>query len=193
MLVKTENVSLRKLIVTTRLNQEKSQQYENRDTLKICGIKEPRLAPGQYENTDNTVTTLFEKANIAFAKEEINISHRLPGRDSGKPSSLLVMCALRNIRNRVIRQKKLLKDNDTFKAEYPGVFMVEHLTPLRSKVAYILRQDAAISKSWTIDGRIKVIKTGALPDAKPITIDNLAQLTRIGWSEEMIEKLALEE
>ena len=52
MLVKTENVSLRKLIVTTRLNQEKSQQYENRDTLKICGIKEPRLAPGQYENTD---------------------------------------------------------------------------------------------------------------------------------------------
>ena len=191
--LKAENVTLRKLIVSTRLNQEKSMQYENRDTLKICGIKEPRLPAGEFENTDNTVTKLFEKANIALNNEEINITHRLPGRDGTKPSAMLVKCGLRNVRNRIIRQKKTLKENEAFKTEYPGVFIVEHLTPLRSKVAYMLRQDPTIAKIWSIDGRLKVIKTNASPTDRPITIDSLAQLTRIGWTEDIIAKLVLEE
>ena len=80
-----------------------------------------------------------------------------------------------------------------FKREYLDAFIVEHLTPLRSKVAYMLRNDDSIAKTWTIDGRIKVIKSNALPSDKPITIDSLEQLTRIGWTTKQIENLIFEE
>ena len=51
-----------------------------------------------------------------------------------------------------------MRENQEFKKEYPDVFIVEHLTPMRSKVAFQLRNDEAIDKCWTIDGRIKVNK-----------------------------------
>ena len=85
--------------------------------------------------------------------------------------------------------------NEDFQKAYPGAFIVEQLTPLRSKVAYMLRQDTEnVEKSWTINGRIKVILKGAASDAKPKTIDSLTQLKQVmGWSEEKIEKLVLEQ
>ena len=92
-----------------------------------------------------------------------------------------------------MRNKKLLRLNEDFQKEYPGAFIVEQLTPLRSKVAYMLRQDATVEKSWTINGRIKVILKGAESNAKPKN-DRLTQLKQVmGWSEEQIEKLVLEQ
>ena len=89
-----------------------------------------------------------------------------------------------------MRNKKLLRMNDDFQKAYPGAFIVEQLTPLRSKVAYMLRHDDSVEKSWTINGRIKVILKGAESNPKPKTINSLTQL---GWSEEKIEKLVLEQ
>ena len=92
-----------------------------------------------------------------------------------------------------MRQKKIMRENQTFKAAYPDVFMVEHLTPMRSKVAYKLRHDSNIEKCWTIDGKIKVVKHGAASTDYPITIDSLADLAKLDWSQEEIEELAFSE
>ena len=92
-----------------------------------------------------------------------------------------------------MRHKKVMRENATFKTEYPNAFIVEQLTPLRSKVAYKLRNDATIEKCWTIDGRIKVKKVGAESKSAPTTIDSLAQLTKIGWTQEMVDNLILQE
>ena len=54
-----------------------------------------------------------------------------------------------------------MRDNELLKGEYPDVFIVEHLTPMRSKVAYKLRHDPKIEKVWSIDGRLKVLLKGA--------------------------------
>ena len=70
--------------------------------------------------------------------------------------------------------KKDFRDNEVLKGDYPDAFIVEHLTPLRAKVAYQLQQDDTIERVWTIDGRIKVVKKGAPTNDKPITIDSLA-------------------
>ena len=93
-----------------------------------------------------------------------------------------------------MKMKKDLRLDQALNEEYPDAFIVEHLTPLRSKVCYLLRQDENIEKSWTIDGRIKVIKKGATAEDKPITIDNLNQLTKLGgtWTKEAIEKLVFD-
>ena len=60
-----EVLFLRDQVVNLRLDLEKSQQYNNRDSFKICGIKEPtNLRPNEYENTNDTVTNLFKTADV---------------------------------------------------------------------------------------------------------------------------------
>ena len=86
-----------------------------------------------------------------------------------------------------------MRENTEFKSAYPNVFMVEHLTPLRSKVAYKLRHDSNIEKCWTIDGKIKVVKNRAASSDYPITIDSLEDLSKLGWSPQEIEDLLLKE
>ena len=179
-------------IVKSRLELEKSQQYNNRDMFKICGIKEPTLGPNEREDTDTTVTKFFEKARINLPKEELSMTHRLPSRDSTRSKALLVKLRTRTLRNSVMRKKKEMRDNELLKGDYPDAFIVEHLTPMRAKVAYKLRNDENIEKCWTIDGRLKVVKRGAAPTDKPITVDSLGQLTLLGWTKQDITKLVFE-
>ena len=173
------------------LELEKSQQYQNRDTFKICGVKEPTLGPNEYEDTTKTVTTFFSKAKVNLPEQELSMTHRVPSRDATKANPLLVKLRSRILRNKLIRMKKDLQKDAAFKSEYPDAFIVEHLTPLRAKVCYKLRQDENIGACWTIDGRIKVHKAGYTDNDKPITIDSLAQLTKLGgtWTKEAIANM----
>ena len=186
--------SLEEKLLNTRLELEKNQQYQNRDTLKICGIKKPSLPPNEHEDTTKTVTTFFAKAGVTLPKEDLSMTHRLPSRDTTRSEALLVKLRSRIVRNSLIRMKKDFRNNEVLKGDYPDAFIVEHLTPLRAKVAYQLRQDDTIERVWTIDGRIKVVKKGAPTNDKPITIDSLAQLTKLGssWTKEAIKKLVFE-
>ena len=98
---------LNERIVKLSLALEKSQQYNNRDSFKICGIREPTgLGPNEREDTEKTVTTFFEKARIPVPKEELSITHRLPSRDTTRSKPLLVKLKSRILRNQVMRKKK---------------------------------------------------------------------------------------
>ena len=189
---------LKKVVIHKSFELEKLQQYVNRDVIKICGVKEPtNLAPGQYENTNDTVKNVLSAANITISDADISITHRLPSRlqqGENKPKSILLKTGRRDVRNVIMRQKKAMRDNSDFKTKYPDAFIVEHLTPLRSKIAYQLRKDENnIQKCWTIDGRIKVVKQGADSKSTPITIDSLADLTKIGWTQNMVDDLILQD
>ena len=179
-----EIADLKKVVIKKSFKVEKLQQYINRDVVKICGVKEPTdLGPNEFEDTNNTVKTVLGAANITITDQDISISHRLPTQEqkrTGKPSSLLLKASRRDVRNMIMRKKRDMRENQEFKKKYPDVFIVEHLTPMRSKVAFQLRNDEAIDKCWTIDGRIKVKKVGADSKSPPITIDSLANLRSDG-------------
>ena len=190
-----EITKLRKALVSFGLNLERHQQFQNRDTFKICGLEEPDSQ--DPEDTADTVIKALETADISLKKEEISASYRVPtGRDGSHtgPKNIMVKCDLHNTKDRVMRNKKILRTNAAFKEAHPNAFIVEQLTPLRSKVAYMLRHDALVEKSWTINGRIKVVLVGAEGNAKPKSIDSLSQLKQVmKWSDEKIEKLVLEQ
>ena len=190
-----EITKLRKALVSFGLNLERHQQFQNRDTFKICGLKEPDSQ--DPEDTADAIIKALETADISLKKEEISASYRVPtGRDGSHtgPKNIMVKCDLHNTKDRVMRNKKILRTNTAFKEAHPNAFIVEQLTPLRSKVAYMLRHDALVEKSWTINGRIKVVLVGAEGNAKPKSIDSLSQLKQVmKWSDEKIEKLVLEQ
>ena len=184
-----ENLCLRREIINTKCDLEMQQQYGNRETLKLCNIPEPKLTPKEKEDTNATIVKVLGQAGITITNEDISVSHRLPNNNGTKP--LICKFGLRDVRNRVIRCKKQMRESKTFKDNNPEGFMVEHLTPLRGKVAYLLRKDTTIAKSWSIDGRLKVFKTGYKESDKPITINSLQDLTKLGWSQERIDDLIL--
>ena len=187
--LKQENTSLRRELINVKCDLEMHQQYGNRDILKLCNVPEPKLAPKAIEDTSQTVIDVLAKAGINVTKQDISVSHRLPSKDGVKP--IICKFGLRNVRNHVIRGKKQMRESNEFKESYPEVFMVEHLTPLRGKVAYQLRKDDTIAKSWSIDGRLKVLKVGYSDSDKPINITSLQDLTKLDWSQARIDDLIM--
>ena len=194
--IKDENVSLKSKLVTKSLDLERLQQYQNRDVIKICGVAEPNgLGPREHENTNQTVKNIFSKLNTVITDQDISVTHRIRSKiqRSGVPKAILLKTSRRDFRNKLMRMKRDMRESQDFKSDYPNVFMVEHLTPMRSKVAYKLRHDTNIEKCWTIDGKIKVVKVGASSQDRPITIDSLADLKELGWHQDEIDELALSE
>ena len=187
--LKAEISSLRRELINVKCDLEMHQQYGNRDTLKLCNVPEPKLPPKVNEDTNQTVIDVLKKAGINVSKQDISVSHRLPSKDGVKP--IICKFGLRNVRNHVIRGKKQMRESNEFKDSYPDVFMVEHLTPLRGKVAYQLRKDDTIAKSWSIDGRLKVLKVGYSDSDKPINITSLQDLTKLDWSQARIDDLIM--
>ena len=187
--LKADNSSLRRELINVKCDLEMHQQYGNRDTLKLCNVPEPKLPPKVNEDTNQTVIDVLKKAGINVSKQDISVSHRLPSKDGIKP--IICKFGLRNVRNHVIRGKKQMRESNEFKDSYPDVFMVEHLTPLRGKVAYQLRKDDTIAKSWSIDGRLKVLKVGYSDSDKPINITSLQDLTKLDWSQARIDDLIM--
>ena len=189
--------NLTKALVTTKLELEKTQQHANRDTFKLCNVKEPQLPQGEFENTQDTIIKALATANVPIKKEEISSPFRVPGKpDNARPGptapkNIIIKCALQDVKDKIMRNKKMLRDNEAFQKDFPQAFIVEQLTPLRSKVAYMLRNDPNIEKVWSINGRIKYVVAGA-GNERPKTIDSLAQLKLVpGWNEEKVENLVL--
>ena len=69
------------MLINTKCDLEMTQQYGNRDTLKLCNIPEPSLPARAKENTEDTIVTALGKAGITITKEDISVSHRLPARN----------------------------------------------------------------------------------------------------------------
>ena len=189
--------NLTKALVTTKLELEKTQQHANRDTFKLCNVKEPQLPQGEFEDTQDTIIKALATANVPIKKEEISSSFRVPGKpDNARPGptapkNIIIKCSLQDVKDKIMRNKKMLRDNEAFQKDFPQAFIVEQLTPLRSKVAYMLRNDPNIEKVWSINGRIKYVVAGA-GNERPKTIDSLAQLKLVpGWNEEKVENLVL--
>ena len=187
----------KKELVSTKLELEKTQQHANRDSFKLCNIKEPQLPQGHFEDTQDTIIKALATANVQIKKEEISSSFRVPSKpDNSRPGptpskNIIIKCALQDVKDRIMRNKKMLRENEAFQKDFPAAFIVEQLTPLRSKVAYLLRNDPNIEKVWSINGRIKYVVKGAGND-RPKTIDSLAQLKLVpGWNEEKVENLVL--
>ena len=178
-------------VIDTQIEADKSSQYNRRENIRIYNVPVPKLEPGEKrEDTNKTVIKTLNAAgaNPPLQIEDIYVSHRLPTRDNkGKPDPIIVKWARRDVRNRIMFNKKAIKDHQNTKQNAPDLFIVEDLTPLRNHISYQLRQDDNIAHVWSIDGKIKCLKKGFQPQDKPITIDTPFDLQKLNWSSDKIQ------
>ena len=174
-------------LVDTQIELDKKSQYGRRENIRLHNVPEPKLQPGQREDTNAAVIKILHDAgHTAVKPEDISVSHRIPIRDKAKPKPLIARFVSRDVRNKVMFNKRDIKNHHNTKLNYPELFITEDLTPLRQQMSYELRQDENIAHVWSIDGKIKCLKKNYTRSDRPITIDTPHDFKKVGWQPNQI-------
>ena len=174
-------------LVDTQIELDKKSQYGRRENIRLHNVPEPKLQPGQREDTNAAVIKLLHDAgHTAVKPEDISVSHRIPIRDKSKNKPLIARFVSRDVRNKVMFNKRDIKNHQNTKLNFPELFITEDLTPLRQQMSYELRQDENIAHIWSIDGKIKCLKKNYTRSDRPITIDTPHDFKKVGWQPDEI-------
>ena len=124
---------------------DRQEQYSHRNCILLHGVKE-----SENEDTDTVVTeTLNELLLEKLTDIDIDRSHRIGRLKKGKQSRpIIIKFARYNIRNRVFKNKKKLKDT--------GISITESLTQKRMQMLTKARNEFLFKNVWTQDGKILV-------------------------------------
>ena len=176
-------------LIMSKIENDKTNQRSKGDTIRIHNIAVPTLHDREKEDVVKTVTSYMADANITMHEDTIKSAFR-PMKNGIKGNNVLFTLVRNTDKIKLLRQRKTkMTDNAEFRTKRPHSFITEDLTPLRQLIAYKLRQDKTrIKKSWSIDGKIKVLKVTQSENDKPVTIDSPFDLSEVGWTSDEIKQ-----
>ena len=166
---------LERQVAELESGMDQLEQYR-RNSVRISGIKEAN----SEDIVDKTMTLFNDTMNVDITHDQIDRIHRVGRKNENKPRSILVKFATYRARDKVMRNRKVLKNisENSTAYQYEGqVFINEDLTAFRSNLLYQARQlkkDKQIEDCWSWDGNI-LIKNRA---GKIMQIHSIAELQR---------------
>lgn len=159
-----ENEELRTRVDKLEHDVDAALQYIRRNCLRISGIPETTIEqdPNSHNNTthhnheptDEKVRKISRALEVKVDTSDIDRSHRIGKQQPGKTRDIIVKFTSYRARNALYRARVGLKA-----CGYPGVFLNEDLTRMRSSLFYRARQlvkDRFLNGAWTYDGTIMV-------------------------------------
>ena len=123
---------------------DRQEQYSRRNCILIHGLKEE-----QNESTNDRVLELFrEELNENILLVDLDRTHRIGKKrhSNSKPHPVIVKFARYNIREKVFKSKKKLKEKN--------ISITENLTGYRMSVLNEAREKFGFKNVWTHNGRI---------------------------------------
>lgn len=191
-----ENKSLKAELLDTT-NQLKAlkesfndlEQYSRRDCLEIRGI--PKSSSDTREDTNEIVVELGRKVGVDLKKEDISTTHRLPSKVKANgeralfPPAIIVKFTSRNVREKLYRTRKILKDitsQDLGYSEENRIFINESLTQSNKELfkdCLKVKKDKGFKFLWTNGGKI-FMRKDQHEGSKVIQITNAKALRKIG-------------
>ncbi|WAR08449.1 DIAP2-like protein [Mya arenaria] len=149
-----------------------------------CGhiVSCPQCSPALYLSLLMSQQMIELEVGCAISLADIDRSHRLGKPKAGalqssanRPRDVVVKFVSYRARSIFMRSKSKLKDTN-----FKGVFINEHLTPLRSDIFYLAMQlvkKRAIDIALTFDGTIKIkISTGRVIESRTREISTSANI-----------------
>ena len=130
------------------LEGDKRDQYSMRDSVRITGVPFKR-----DEDTNSLVIRIAQRLEVAIAPQDISVSHRTGRRVEGQPRAIICRFTRRDIKYRLLNNKKLarrIRHDD--EGNPVRIFIDEKLTPMRSRVCKLLREEKI--QHHTQDGKI---------------------------------------
>ena len=122
--------------------------------LRVSGIPEP----GEHDETDAAVMSncTAMQLNPPLDHKDIAASHRVGRKVKGTDRHIIVKFATRNVRERVFRARKALKDVNQDKDVGKKIYINEDLTKFRAglaREASSYKNSGLINDTWSIYGK----------------------------------------
>lgn len=173
---------MQKINLEHRYENDRLEQYTRRDNLRIFGIEEE-----EDEDEDILEAKVIEVAGdigVKLKADDISVVHRL-GRVGDRSRPVIVRFCHRKKRNEVIKNKKKLKQRQK------KIYINEDLTPLRSTLLKMTKEQAGVKNVTTRDGRILAWLTDG---GRPVVITTPDHLSKVGndtpdWSRLKLDHL----
>ena len=144
------NVNHRAKLSRRRAHLEGDQrdQYSRRELLRVTGVP---YKPD--ENTTQIVVAIAHDLGVHITEADISVSHRSGRRGGRDPRPILCKFVRRDVKNCILRNKKLARNIRTDPDGNPvRIFVDEDLTKMRASVVKKLRQDRV--PHFTRDGKV---------------------------------------
>lgn len=132
--IKRENLSLK-----CQMNDLENQQ--RKENIRVSGL--PELAS---ENPTIAACEFLAKKGIKVKEGDVHVSHRIGKMTTGKPRPLIVRFHDRTIRNKVIRERKVLKGS--------GVTVSEDVSHLTMQTLVRVQKSEGIVNAWIWNARV---------------------------------------
>lgn len=125
-----------------------NEQYSRRNNIKIMNMKE--LNTPEEENKRNLAADFCNLVNRKLQTQlispgDIQAIHRIPGRDPHKPKPIVAKFWKKDVRNSVIRKKKVLTDT---------VRLVDDVTKDNVLLVKSLKDNPDVDNAWYFNGKV---------------------------------------
>lgn len=162
-------------LLALKFDMDKQEQHTRKESIRITGLKEETGRESEAELREKIVD-MAKAAGIDMADKDISVCHRLG--KVGNNGSRNVICKFlsRNTKHQLMRAKRNLKNNDTYK----NIFINDDLTKLRARLYKLVREDPRVSSCHTRDGKIICVIRHNGRDRNAV-IETPEDLFHYGW------------
>ena len=174
-----------------------SVQYSMRNNLKITGVKYEK-----EENVKEKFIQIVSDLGIEIQENDLDTIHRVGTKQDTVDSSgrtvvpsIIARLKIRDMRDKIFDARKKLREH----SDYDSVYINDHVTPLRNRIMYELRnrENKQMFKFvWSRQGKIYARKFSEITNdrnnqPKPHVIQRPEDLKSLGWSNDEIENIIL--
>lgn len=140
-----DNFHMQRQGIMLKYECDKLEQYQRSDNLRIYGLREES---GETEEVlEDKVIELASKIGVDLQSSDISVVHRL-GKPRDRDRPLIVRFCRRKRRNEILKKKAELKKQNT------NVFINEDLTPLRSTMMKMVKDQTGVKNATSRNGKI---------------------------------------
>ena len=172
-----------------------SVQYSMRSNLKITGVTYEK-----GENVKEKFNKIVSDLGIDLKDDDLDTIHRVGTKQdtvdkSGRTvvPSIIAKLKIRDLRDKIFDARKKLREN----SEYDSVYINDHVTPLRNRLMYELRNrdnKQLFKYVWSRQGNIfarkhSEVSSDRFNQPKPHVIQRPEDLKSLGWSDEEIVEI----
>ncbi|KAK7481913.1 hypothetical protein BaRGS_00026821, partial [Batillaria attramentaria] len=113
--------SLKGIVKTQDKRLHGYEQYGRRNSVRIYGLPEDARDESAHQTGVNVRKFCRDKLGVSLAETDIDIAHRLEGRQQDRHRSVIVKFVRRDVKQQVLKQRRKLKQT--------GIMVTDDLTP----------------------------------------------------------------
>lgn len=154
---------------------DQRDQYSRRETLRLTGVPY-----NQGENTNQIMIEIARLLGVNITEADISVSHRSGRRGGRDPRPILCKFIRRDVKNRIMDNRKLARNIHTDPYGNPvRIFVDEDLTRMRASVLKKLRQERV--PHYTRDGKVFIANGDSATNYS--LYDSPEEWEKLPWSE----------